>query len=342
MVTPKTLRTGVHAVTGRALACLLPSPPVRLLPLAALLSCGSLLRPAPPFQGWERLPGSPAAGNLRALSGHWASGSHGAFRNRERTGALPGDLDLRSLHAFDERRAALVNAGAPARFYLTSDGGAHWRLTREIALPGIFFDSMAFWSDREGLAIGDAIGGRFVLALTHDGGETWQDAPGPAAAPGEGAFAASNSCLAVRGSGEAWFASAARVFHTRDGGKSWTASAPGLGSSESKGLFSIAFRSDRRGYLTGGDYRAPASPGLFARTGDGGATWRAGAAPRGYRSAIAVFGDALVVAGPTGSDVSLDDGQSWARLGDEPLNALAVSGDELLAAGPDGVLLRLR
>lgn len=284
----------------------------------------------------------PAPGDLRALSGHWASGAHGSWRNLDRSGALPGDLDFRSLRAFDDRSAVLVNAGAPARFYRTDDGGAHWTLVREIAAKEIFFDSMAFWNERDGLAMGDPIGGRFALVVTHDGGRSWQDAPGPGALAGEGAFAASNTCIAVAGDREAWFASAARVFHTRDGGATWTVSAPGLAAGATAGIFSIAFRDARRGYLTGGDYQAPKSPGLFARTTDGGATWTAGTPPRGYRSAIAVSGDALVLAGTSGSDFSLDDGRSWSPLGDEPLNAIAVAGGELSAAGPHGAVWRLR
>ena len=314
---------------------------------AALLSCA---RPTLQERKWERLAAT-ASGDLRAISGRWASGAHGSWRGPGNAGALPGDLDFRSLHAFDDRRAVMVNAGAPARFYFTDDGGAHWTLAHEVAAAGIFFDSMAFWNERDGLALGDPVSGRFAGAVSHDGGRTWQDVPGPVALEGEGAFAASNTCLALHGEREAWFASASRVFHSRDGGATWTASVPGLaaaqatggaGTGASAGIFSIAFRDAQRGYLTGGDYLKPASPGLFARTTDGGATWTAGAPPRGYRSSIAIAFEALVVAGTSGSDFSLDEGRTWSRLGDEPLNAVAQVDGELFAAGPKGAVFRLR
>ena len=329
---------------------------------AGALTCAcASVQPRPPPEEtpalrtarWERLA-APGTADLRALAVvspqvFWASGTHGTWlRSTDggatfETGTVPGAdaLDFRSLHAFDAQAAVVLSAGEPARVFATSDGGAHWTLRHEVKTKGIFFDSLAFWNARDGLALGDSLAGRLAAMGTRDGGATWTDAPGPEAPEGEGGFAASNTCLAVMGDREAWMATAARVLHTRDGGATWTAAPHGLPSSASAGAFSVAFRDGKRGYLAGGDYKDPAA-GSFARTLDGGATWTRGPSPRGYRSVIAIAGAALIVAGTSGSDFSLDDGATWAGLGDEAINTVAVSGSAVFGAGPKGAVYRLR
>ena len=66
--------------------------------------------------------------------------------------------------------------------------------------PKGFLDALAFWDAGHGLALGDPVGGRFVIFSTDDAGKTWTDgAQGmPAALPGEGEFAASGTCLVVQ------------------------------------------------------------------------------------------------------------------------------------------------
>lgn len=323
--------------------------------LTCLLCACSAARPAPTWSGarWQRLA-APGTADYRGLSVvsdqvFWASGTKGTWLRSLDGGAtfqggtVPGAeaLDFRSLHAFDAQSAVLLSAGEPARVYATVDGGAHWTLRREITTQGIFFDSLAFWSARDGIALGDALAGRFAGMVTHDGGQTWEDAPGPAAQEGEGGFAASNTCIALTGEREAWYAATGRIFHSRDGGASWSAAAHGLPSSATAGVFSIAFRDSNLGYAAGGDYKAPAAPGSFSRTTDGGATWTRGAAPRGYRSVVAIAGSALLVAGTSGSDLSIDDGATWTTIGDEAINTVAGGGAGVFAAGPKGALYQL-
>src|SRR5258706_80957 len=176
--------------------------------------------------------------NLRAVIAvsndvAWASGSGGTWLRTVdggvtwRSGAVAGAeaLDFRSLAAFDAHQAILLNAGGPARMFRTDDGAKSWRAVYRNDTAGIFFDALAFADRSRGYALGDPVAGRFVLIETSDGGESWHELPGPEAKPGEGAFAASNSCLVVRGD-DLWFAtggSVARVFHSADRGRSWSA-----------------------------------------------------------------------------------------------------------------------
>ena len=259
----------------------------------------------------------------------WASGTGGTWLrtiDAGRTwtsGAVPGAerLDFRSLAAFDARRAIVLSAGSPARMFRTADGGATWREVYGNDAPDIFFDALRFADESRGYALADPIAGRFVVLETSDSGETWTPLPGPEARPGEGAFAASNSALAVRGD-LLWFASggsAARVFRSADRGRTWSATdAPAPSGAPSRGIFSLSFVSNLRGALVGGDYLAPDQPGAFATTEDGGATWMPGDPPSGYRSSIVFLGSIRVVtAGTSGSDSTEIEGW-WRRKASEP------------------------
>lgn len=283
----------------------------------------------------------------------WASGAHGTWTRSIDGGAtfvagtIPTAeaLDFRSLHAWDADRAVVLSAGSPARAFLTLDGGLSWAETYTRRDEGVFFDSLAFEGD-DGLALGDPMPApdgtmRFVILRTRDGGRTWQDGVGPVAAEGEAAFAASNACIARLGGGASLFASSAgRALRTSDDGASWASAPLPVPTSASAGPFAIAFRDASVGFAVGGDYAAPTAPGSFASTRDGGASWTAGAALRGYRSSIAVAARALLVVGTSGTDVSSDEGGHWQAVDDRPLNVVRVVDGVALAAGPEGVIVR--
>jgi photosystem II stability/assembly factor-like uncharacterized protein len=293
----------------------------------------------------------------------WASGTGGTWlrtTDAGRTwtsGAVPGAerLDFRSLAAFDAGRAIVLSAGSPARMFRTEDAGATWREIYRNDAPEIFFDALRFADESRGYALADPIAGRFVVLETTDAGETWTALRGPEARPGEGAFAASNSALAVRGD-LLWFAtggSAARVFRSTDRGRTWSATdAPAPSGAPSQGIFSLSFVSDLRGALVGGDYLAPDEAGAFATTEDGGITWTRGESPRGYRSSI-VFLDGIrvVTAGTSGTDSTEIEGW-WRRPPSQPGTAELTGWQSIgpgmnalsrwFAVGPKGRIARLQ
>ena len=83
-------------------------------------------------------------------------------------------------------------------------------------------------------------------------------------------------------------------------------------SSQSSGVFAVAFRDRNHGVAVGGDYNPP-NAGAAATSRDGGKTWQP-ATVGGYRSGAAWLGPAVIAVGPTGSDLSLDGGQHWRPL----------------------------
>lgn len=293
----------------------------------------------------------------------WASGTNGTVLRTANGGRswhaikVSGTeaLDFRAIRAFDDKTAFImsVGSGESSRIYKTSDGGARWELVLQNKDPHGFFDAIAFWNLNRGIVMGDPVDGHIFVATTADGGKTWQPVAAasiPAARPGEGAFAASGTCLALGTGGLAWISTGgtggSRVYRSSDWGRTWKAvETPIRHDGEASGIFSIAFRDATHGIAVGGNYSKPTEDaGNFALTEDGGVTWKAPAArPKGYRSAIAYIPGTkeLIATGTTGTDASKDGGASWIHVSDDAFNALSfASATAGWAVGPKGAIAR--
>jgi len=325
------------------------------------LMAGVLVAAAAAAQSWT-LQQSGTTASLRGVSAVsatvvWASGSNGTFLKTTDGGATwksgrvdgAADADFRAVRAFDEQNAFLlsIGSGEKSRVYKTSDGGTRWSLLYTNPDPKGFFDAIAFWDALHGIILGDPVNGHFMILTTADGGVTWKHEKGPFAMANEGAYAASNSCLVVRGAREAWFGTGgARVFHSTDGGATWSAAkAPMDHEGASAGIFSLAFSEGRRGVAVGGDYKKTGdAAGNAAVTLDVGKSWSAPVTPpAGYRSAVAFVADRKmwVAVGTSGSDVSLDDGKTWKQFDRGDYNAVTFfSGEAGWAVGPKGAIAR--
>jgi photosystem II stability/assembly factor-like uncharacterized protein len=305
---------------------------------------------------------------LAVVSGEvaWACGTGGTFTRTTDGGrtwkasTVPGasSLDFRDIHAHDANTAYLlsIGGGEQSRIYKTDDGGASWLLRYVNKDPKGFLDAIAFWDVDRGLALCDPVDGRFVVLTTGDGGKTWmptQPEGMPPALPGEGAFAASGTCLRVDRDGHAWFATGgakvSRIFRSSDRGRTWTAhETPVNAGTPSAGIFSLAFPDGEHGVIVGGDYKEPGRAGaVVALTSDGGRTWRQpkGPEPGGYRSAVTFLpgtrGRILIAVGPTGSDLSADGGETWRRLGKTGFHAVGfASASAGWAVGENGSVAR--
>lgn len=258
----------------------------------------------------------------------WASGAQGTVIRSEDGGAswrrlsVPDadTLDFRDVDAVDARTAYILSIGNgdASRIYKTSDAGATWTLQFRNDDPKAFFDAMTFRDARHGLAFSDSIDGKFVILSTDDGGAHWNripDAVLPAALPGEGAYAASGSNIAVRGQ-RIWIGTtASRVLWSADDGRSWNVSKTPLPTGPSAGIFSIAFRDDTHGIVVGGDYKLEGeATDNAAVTSDRGRTWTPIRGLSGFRSAVAYLPgrpQSVLAVGPSGTDLSADDGNTW-------------------------------
>jgi photosystem II stability/assembly factor-like uncharacterized protein len=298
----------------------------------------------------------------------WVSGTNGTYARTVDGGrtwhaaVVPGadSLQFRDVHAFDERSAFLlsIGPGEQSRIYRTDDGGASWTEQFRNAEPRAFFDCFAFWDRASGIAFSDSFDGRFLVVETRDGGASWTPIAAerlPPANDGEGAFAASGTCVVAYGDSTAWIgtgasAGGARVLRTTDRGRTWSVAPTPIVRGETAGIASLAFRDALHGAALGGDIAQPDSlTNNVAVTRDGGATWQLAGRPP---FTGAVYGSAwvpgmpaptLVAVGPRGLGYSVDGGRSWLAL--DTLNHWGVaftSPDRGWAVGPNGRITRLR
>jgi photosystem II stability/assembly factor-like uncharacterized protein len=286
----------------------------------------------------------------------WVSGTKGTYGRTTDAGktwfagTVPDaeKLDFRDVEAFGETMAYLLSAGpgADSRIYKTVDGGKTWALQFMNTNRQAFYDAMAFWDEKNGIALSDPVNGQFPLIVTADGGANWKRLAAqdlPPALPNEGAFAASGTCLVTFGNNDVWFvtggAKKARVFHSNNRGQNWTASeTPMMAGIDSAGGFSIAFRDQNHGIIVGGDYRKPNETGATAAvTSDGGKNWTLIDKQLPFRSGVAWAKDRWVAVGTSGSHFSQDNGATWKQLDRENYNSVGfIATGEGWAVGPKG------
>jgi hypothetical protein len=313
----------------------------------------------------------------------WASGTAGTvLRTLDggtnwQTCAVPQGaekLDFRAVQAFDAQTALVMSVGNgdSSRIYRTTDGCKTWKqVYANPDAPGGFFDALYFTNRNEGWLLGDPVNGSFFLAVTHDGGLSWMRVPVPALESTEkgGAFAASNQSLLVANGGPVFGGGGGLLFRgesercpdtvqyndpsscatrilfrkmkTDVGG---TAAAAGIFALHSEGKAMVA---------VGGNYTHPdEAKHAAAFSVNEGMGWQpAETMPRGYRSTVAYDATTKtwIATGPTGTDISTDNGRNWKPLlpdatkgdsadSDRNWNALSLP----FAVGPKGRIGRLR
>jgi len=283
-------------------------------------------------------------------------------------------LDFRGIWAWDADTAMVMSSGPGevSRIYKTTDGCSHWRLLYTNPDKDGFWDAMVFWNspvlgDEEGVLLGDPVCGFFQRFDLRRRGEEiarskyLNETPAPA---GAGVFAASNSSIVADGKRFQqsvhpilWFGTGGKpgpfvyrldgiyaevsAYYPQLSTHKWSRVRVPLASGDTSGVFSLAFRDTKYGIAVGGDYQKPdASSGTAAWTADGGKTWTAAEKrPHGYRSAVAWDADAKawIAAGTNGSDISYDDGKTWAPLDNGNWNALSLP----WVVGPQGRIAKL-
>ncbi|MFZ9718359.1 MAG: WD40/YVTN/BNR-like repeat-containing protein, partial [Chitinophagaceae bacterium] len=146
----------------------------------------------------------------------WASGSKGTVALSTNGGITWRTLlvkgheqrDFRDIEAWNENTAIIIAVDTPALILKTTDGGVVWKEVYRNNAPGMFLDAIEFWNELNGMVIGDPINGRFFIARTMNGGESWKSIPeanAPLADEGEALFAASGSNIAQFNQQEAVF-----------------------------------------------------------------------------------------------------------------------------------------
>jgi len=283
-------------------------------------------------------------------------------------------LDFRAVQAFDAQTALVMSVGNgdSSRIYRTDDGCKTWKqVYANPDAPGGFFDALYFTSRSEGWLLGDPVNGSFFMATTHDGGLSWMRVPVPALEPTEkgGAFAASNQSLLIANTGPVFGGGGGILFRgelercpdtvqyndpsscaTRILFRKMKVDVGGAAAAA--GIFAI-HNEGKTMVAVGGDYMHPDVAAYTAAfsVNDGMGWQPAETMPHGYRSTV-VYNAATktwIATGPTGTDISTDNGRHWKPLRPDTTKGDAVDADRNWNAlslpfvvGPKGRIGKLR
>ncbi|NNC70569.1 MAG: oxidoreductase [Flavobacteriaceae bacterium] len=222
----------------------------------------------------------------------------------------------------------ILSIGNPALLYRFKEGES--KLVYKEEHEKVFYDAMAFFDEKYGIAMGDPTEECLSIIITKDGGETWTKIPCknlPKVVDGEAAFAASNGNISIVND-HVWVVTGgkrARVFHSPDRGKKWKVyDTPIIQGGKMTGIFSVDFFDEKNGIIFGGDWENKDNQfSNKAITKDGGKTWQLVADGQypGYRSAVQYvpnsFGKELFAVGSTGISYSNDGGLSWRKVSND-------------------------
>ena len=226
-----------------------------------------------------------------------------------------------------DKNIFLLTVSNPALLYKISKNDFTTTLTYQEIHEKVFYDSMQFWNNKEGIAMGDPIDNCLSVIITRDGGNTWNKLNCdqlPNVEEGEAAFAASNTNIVIKGN-NTWIVTGgkkARVLLSTDKGLSWKIyETPIVQGKAMAGIFTADFYDVNQGFIAGGDYELlNQNYGNKARTINGGKTWELIADNQGFGYASCVQyipnsgGRSLVSVGASGIYYSYDSGNSWTQL----------------------------
>lgn len=265
-------------------------------------------------------------------------------------------LHFRSIATTDSAVFVLSVANPAVLYKIGFDGTKATNIQEVYTETGekVFYDSMKFWNNKEGIAMGDPIDGCLSVLITDNGGNTWKKLPCnllPEVESGEAAFAASNSNISLYNN-HVWIATGgkqARVFHSSNKGKDWEVfETPILQGKAMTGIYSIDFFDDKTGIIFGGDWdKKEFNEGNKAITNDGGKTWNLlsnGKGP-GYRSSVKFVpgtkGNDIIAVGSPGISYSDDQGETWLELSKEGFYAIEFVNDSIAFASGANKIVKL-
>lgn len=249
----------------------------------------------------------------------------------------------------------ILNVANPAVLFQISKEEKDSQIVYQESHEKVFYDSMQFWNDTEGIAMGDPIADCLNIITTRDGGRSWNKIlcnKLPKLMQGEAAFAASNTNIVIKGN-NTWIVSGgkkSRVFYSPDKGTSWAVfETPMVQGKSMTGIFTADFYDTKIGFVTGGDYEDQNQNfSNKARTTDGGKTWNLIAENQGFGYASCVQyvpesnGNKLVTVGTSGVYYSLDGGASWQQIAnDKSLNTIRFIDEKTAVAAGKNKMIRI-
>ena len=291
----------------------------------------------------------------------WVSGSNGTVGKSANGGknwkwmTVKGfeKNDFRDIEGFDANTAIIMAIAEPAYILKTTDGGESWKVVYENKTKGMFLDAMEFRDVMNGVVIGDPVDGKFFIAETKNGGESWNELPAtqrPKADSGEACFASSGTNIRYLYNRSVVFISGgknSRLFYNY-----YPLEIPMTKGKETAGGNSVAVfdnyknTSANKMVIVGGDFTADSSiENNCYYTNNGGKSWqRPKTPPGGYRSCVDFLNkETLVACGLNGVDYSFDGGKNWYSISKEGFHVcrFAKFGSEVYLTGGNGKIGKL-
>lgn len=173
------------------------------------------------------------------------------------TTGSPGDEAI-SISAISSSRAlAISNSSTYTRIRRTVSGGVSWGTVYENTSPEAFLNAITMLDQTTGYAIGNPVGGQWLIIKTTDGGTTWNPISN---LPQNGSEKGLKNSMKWIDEFNGWFGTdAGRVYRTTDGGLTWTSSTTSF-----QNINAVSFSDAFEGVSAGSDINW---------TSDGGLTW---------------------------------------------------------------------
>ena len=243
------------------------------------------------------------------------------------------NLEFRSI-SVTTNSIFIFSVGSPALLFKIDKKTLNYKLVYKETNEKAFYDSMQFWDDENGIAVGDPTANCMSIVLTKDGGNSWNKIACenlPLAIEGEAAFAASNTNISLVDQ-KAFIATGgkeANILVGTEYGKSWEKyKTPIIQGEKMTGIFSIDNLSMDTAIIAGGDWSAKQKiKKAMAITKDGGINWQLKENNPGYISCVQFIPKtkSLVASSTTGIYYSEDLAESWVKISDEGYYTFRVS-----------------
>jgi photosystem II stability/assembly factor-like uncharacterized protein len=235
------------------------------------------------------------------------------------------DLEFRSI-SITTNSVFILSIGSPALLFKIDKKTLNYKLVYNETNEKAFYDSMQFWDDENGIAVGDPTEDCMSVIITINGGNSWNKISCenlPLAVVGEAAFSASNTNISLIDQ-KAFIATGgkeANILVGNEYGKSWKRyKTPIVQGEKMTGIFSMDNLSMDTAIIAGGDWSSKENTvKAMAITKDGGINWQLKENNPGYISCVKFIPKTktLLACSTTGIFYSNDFAESWKKVSEE-------------------------
>jgi photosystem II stability/assembly factor-like uncharacterized protein len=258
------------------------------------------------------------------------------------------NLEFRSI-SVTTNSVFILSVGSPALLFKIDKKTLNYKLVYKETEEKTFYDSMQFWDDENGIAVGDPTANCISIVLTKDGGNTWNKIACenlPLAVEGEASFAASNTNISLV-SDLAFIATGgkeANVIFGSEYGENWKKyKTPIVQGEKMTGIFSIDNLSMDTAIIAGGKWSSKENTeNAMAITVNGGINWKIKENNPGYISCIQFVPKTnnIIACSTTGIYYSNNFAESWKKVNEEGYYTFRISknGSYLYFSGKNNLM----